>query len=552
MCGINAFLGFQSVNCDHTININLIHRGPDQLCHWCSEFAQVDFFRLAVTGGKSGNAPVTSFNSRWTCFMNGEIYNFRSLSLERLGQCYESDTKVLVEGVAKLGLGFFKFLTGMFAGILVDNLEKRLYIFRDFFGEKPLFYAFSETGIHVSSEFRAVLSTMRDDFKLNRQAVLDYFRFGYVEEPNTFDERIKAFPKGTLLAYDQGSKSFRIEMDFSESNIGSVSLGGIVKQITNEVLASDVPQGFLLSGGLDSTTLLSLASRKCLEWDMAFTLKGVGASNLKDLNGAKKFARRIGIRHETVEISKREVISELPNLVKALDQPISDMSSFGYFRLFRSIHEKGLKVAQVGHGIDEMFWGYGWFNKLTSESDLKKERIFWNTPSDQSILLDKGFLEAENQGDYDLHPSDPYLRSESKFQRARAEICHSYLSHNGLSQIDRLAMFHSVEPRAAFSDFRLYQWAQQHSTNEKDFEKRQFRNSFDHSWVKRLVTRKKRGFDIGMIEYVNSPEFGSAYLSKISELRSYNLPLAPNLNEMTLGARQKYRLIVLSLWLQSI
>jgi asparagine synthase (glutamine-hydrolysing) len=484
--------------------------------------------------------------------MNGEIYNFRSISSEYLGQHYESDTRVLVEGIAKIGLGFFKLLTGMFAGILIDNQTKKIYIFRDFFGEKPLFYSFSKEGIHISSEFRDLLSAKNCDLKLNNKAILNYFRFGYVEEPETFDETIKAFPKGAVLAYDQGDRTFKTELELGGASLGNNSLNYIIQEVAAEVLRSDVPQGFLLSGGLDSTTLLSLANRKNLGWDMAFTLKGVGASNLKDLNGAKKFARRIGIRHETVEISKREVISELPNLVEALDQPISDMSSFGYFRLFRSIHEKGLKVAQIGHGIDEMFWGYGWFNKLIYESDLKKERIFWNTPSDQSILLDKGFLEAENQGHYELHPSDPYLRSESKFQRARAEICHSYLSHNGLSQIDRLAMFHSVEPRAAFSDFRLYQWAQQHSTNEKDFEKRQFRNSFDHSWVKRLVTRKKRGFDIGMIEYVNSPEFGSAYLSKISELRSYNLPLAPNLNEMTLGARQKYRLIVLSLWLQSI
>jgi len=91
MCGMNAFIGYKSFECDHFFDTNLKHRGPDQVCHWCSNFVQINYFRLSVTGGKSGDAPVTSLNTRWTCFMNGEIYNFKKLSSEYLGRHYESD-----------------------------------------------------------------------------------------------------------------------------------------------------------------------------------------------------------------------------------------------------------------------------------------------------------------------------------------------------------------------------------------------------------------------------------------------------------------------------
>ena len=105
-------------------------------------------------------------------------------------------------------------------------------------------------------------------------------------------------------------------------------------------------------------------------------------------------------------------------MVLALDQPHADMSSFGYFRLFEEIAARNLKVAQVGHGVDEMFWGYKWFNELTdSLNDEIGERIFWRTPSDQTQLLDPSLDFFKEESIRNLHPSDSFLLSSNKYQR---------------------------------------------------------------------------------------------------------------------------------------
>lgn len=552
MCGIRAFIGKKNHSCVHAVDDSLVHRGPDQFFHWCNEKTYVNFFRLAVTGGSAGDAPVTSADLRWTCFMNGEIYNFRSLSLESLGVQFRSDTQVIVEGVAKFGINFLQKIRGMFAAILIDNSSNHIYVFRDFFGEKPLYYAYSETGIHIASEFRTVFSALGSTLKVDSQAILDYFRFGYVEEPTTFDERVKAFPKGMLTCYKDQDGFFEPVMELNNNDDSDISLRELIVKVSSEILCSDVPQGFLLSGGIDSTTLLSLSRDRKAIGDEAFTLKGSGKSNTKDLEGAKKAASRLGVLHNTIEINQANALAELPNLVFALDQPISDMSSLGYFLLFQSIAGRGFKVAQVGHGVDEFFWGYEWFNEIVTSITDNRSRIYWETPSNQIQLLDQEWVNQHQGKALNLHTFDPYLSSGNKFQKARAEICHSYLSHNGLSQMDRLAMFHGVEPRAPFSDARIYHWAQKNSNDSKKFEKDDFYRAFKTNWISRFVPRKKRGFDIGMLEFVNSNEFHIKYLQKLDHLYQMGMPLGARKANQILGARQKYRLVILQLWLQSL
>ena len=552
MCGMNAIVSLEERESQSKQFGSLVHRGPDQLFQMSHGQLSIDYFRLAVTGGKSGEAPVRSKNGRWTCFLNGEIYNFRTLSTLHLGEVLNSDTKVLVEGISKFGLKFFNFVHGMFAGILVDEFSSKVFVFRDFFGEKPLFYSFQANQVLISSEFQALSAKLEDKLELDFEAVADYFRFGYIEEPKTIDTRIKAFPKGSVVSIDCKNKTISTEFILEPLIPQNISLSYLINDVVNEVVASDVSQGYLLSGGFDSSTLIKLSKQRKNEGDQSFTLQGVGNSNQQDVSGARKFARKSGIKHHIIRISQSEVISRLPDLVYALDQPHADMSSFGYFKLFEAIKENNLKVAQVGHGVDEMFWGYKWFNdKIIASHGPSVERFFWSTPSDQTNLLDSLWMCSRKEVNGKLHPSDPYLLTSNKFQRARAEICHSYLSHNGLGQIDRLAMYHSVEPRAAFADLRLYFWAQQNSQGSSDFEKRAFKSAVSNPLQRRFSNRKKRGFDIGMMDFVNSVEFDNLYQRKIIYFKEYDIQLNPELKRMRLGARQKYRLLVLSLWLEA-
>ena len=542
MCGIVARLGEASSN----ELVSLPHRGPDQ--EFRGSFGKLDiiFNRLTITGGDSGTAPVTSTEGRWTCFLNGEIYNFKELISRYELKPSPSDTAVLAEGLQKIGLKFLNNLAGMFAIVAVDNLTSKVLVARDPLGEKPLFYTYNNQCILISSEFRSLMRHIGGPIALNEIALADYFRFGYIEGPDSIDDRIKEFPRGEVVEVGpQGVASIQSISEKENFDFSQVELRELVKHVRSQVMKTEVPYAVLLSGGFDSSTLLSQLepSEGC-----AFTLRSGKKVNLEEVRRSSKRARMAGLRHQIVDVQEENLMEGLKEVAKSLDQPHSDMASLGYFRLFQSIQNKGFKLAVSGIGFDEFFWGYSWFNEHVKElRDNFNQRIFWDTPA--TLKRFTKFC-PHSSGEKSLISSDLFLTHHSKFKRGRAEMVHSYLSVNGLAQLDRISMHFSVEARSPYADFRLYLWAQQNANGSKDFGKSSIMKALSPSFFPKVRLYRKRGFDLGMMEYLNEEGIKSSTSRDIYHLNERRfLPfMLPNPTD--LNTRERYRMLMLEYWLK--
>ena len=544
MCGISASIGTEGS--PHFGS--LVHRGPDQEFFGTYDHLAVTFNRLAVTGGIDGQAPVTSADGHWTCFLNGEIYNFKSLSSDLGLGDVKSDTRVVAEGLSRYGLDFLNRIQGMYSLLLVDNQIGSYFVLRDPLGEKPLFYAIQNETIEVSSEFSALLKRLNRRLRLNLGALSDYFRFGYIEEPWTIDEGILAFERGILYELKSEVGIQELKSFGARQEVFPGSMQELVSLLNKEIVPSDVGQAVLLSGGIDSASLLQNLTCEQKESTFALTLSTPGDVSKGEVKSAGKSARKYGVEHQILEWSPTDLAQDLQNLAKDNDQPHSDMSGVAYSKIFQRVKELGKKVAISGHGPDELFWGYEWYNKqLRDGIGLDTDRIFWKTPSDLSTLMDMREIKIEKGN---LSKQDPYLQSRNPYQRFRAEIVHSYLSHNALRQSDRLAMRWSVEPRTPYADYRLYLWAQVNANSADDLYKRSFKKVISNNPFNRLNRRAKQGFDIGMMSFLNSQEFSIEFQEVIHSLKNRGLPWPSDFSIRKFGAREKYRLIMLEYWLR--
>jgi hypothetical protein len=211
------------------------------------------------------------------------------------------------------------------------------------------------------------------------------------------------------------------------------------------------------------------------------------------------------------------------------------------------------KVAFFGHGPDEFFWGYEWFNRLVDSITTitpSNDHLFWNTPAQSSYLLSR--VSRDNQENFSknrtLNSCDPFLKEGDKWQRARAEISHSYLSANGHRQLDRLAMSLGIEPRTPFTDSRIYSWTQNATFDpNRDLAKQKFRLAVQNN---RQANRnyRKRGFNTNISFVLSDSRYDNFFLKGMEILNSYNL-FENALEFESLSFEDKYRCAMLGYWL---
>ena len=534
----------------------LKHRGPDEQSYFVGEDYELEFSRLTVTGTIDGEVPVYSSNGDWLVAFNGEIYNFKALIETYQLPVTNSDTKVIANGLEKHGLHFLKNLRGMYAGIAINTRTKSTYVFRDPLGEKPLFYSKTETQLIFCSEFSALMKFLNRPLRLNPSALSDYFRFGYVQEPQSFDTAVFAVKRGVVLEVS-GDRNFKEIMNligYDESEI-SLELPELLQVINREVSFSTVPTGLALSAGVDSTSLLFAMSKyreaEFIPLIMNIDRNGISAEAAEAIDSCKK----LGIQPHVIRSSAdSDLVRNLQSLAISNDQPHSDPSGLSYLSIFQEAHTLGLKVVLLGHGPDEFFWGYPWFNSelmKTQRSILPRQfgsREFWNTPAINSRLLGY-FGRKQVVLDQDFS-ADVFLTSSDAWQKYRAVMVHNYLSSNGLRQSDRLAMASGIEPRTPYADSRLYGWAQSNSVHSREaFDKAEFRKAVELGPLEASRMRIKQGFNSPMehwFENSTTKDFAGDSLDIV--LRSdCEWRVKPKLN--WLSPSEKYRMTMLGTWI---
>ena len=206
MCGITGICNFNSKNLSIVKKMNFIqaHRGPDSEGYYYDKINKVclGMTRLAIIGLTSGNQPQYSKNKNIILVFNGEIYNYKELGLFYFNKRYTSDSKLIVDLYQKLGIAFLSKLNGMFSIAIYDKLKKKVFLVRDRFGIKPLYYLYSNKTLYFSSELKTLHKSLNFNFKINEQVAWNYFSLGYCNTSQSIYDDIKKVDSGTYLEFN--------------------------------------------------------------------------------------------------------------------------------------------------------------------------------------------------------------------------------------------------------------------------------------------------------------------------------------------------------------
>jgi asparagine synthase (glutamine-hydrolysing) len=347
---------------------DLHHRGPDDSGRFISKDGAIGLVstRLAIQDlSAAGHQPMKTVDGRYTIVFNGEIYNFKELrrELEAEGETFNSasDTEVILKMYRLYGPDCVREFAGMFGIAIWDELDQSCFIARGALGIKPLYYFENNGGLIFASEVRALLRTGLAPVKLCRDAVSGYLLFGAVPEPLTLIEGIRALPAGHYMIWRDGKTKVTKfwDLQFGDESISEADAVHAVRDALEDSisrhLVSDVPVGVFLSGGIDSTAVVALASRLTKEPLRTFCIS-FDNPEFNEGDIAARTGKHFGTRHSDWRLDSATAKSLLPAFLEKSDQPSID--GFNTFCVSKLAHDQGLKVVLSGLGGDELFGGY--------------------------------------------------------------------------------------------------------------------------------------------------------------------------------------------------
>ena len=381
MCGIAGFAGSGSQSDLERMTRSLIHRGPDEEGFFVDPERRVHLGhrRLSIIDLHDGQQPMRGPDGIVVVY-NGEIYNHAELrtDLERKGHRFvtsHSDTEVLLHGYREWGDCVTDRLNGMFAFVLYDSRRARLLFARDRFGEKPLYYVHRPGLFAFASELHALCDHGDISPTLDERAVQKYFAYGYVPAPGAIWAGFAKLPSGSRGIVDLRSEKlevhryWRYSLEPDESIIDAdepkliEELQELLRQAVRRRLVSDVPLGIFLSGGLDSSTIVALASRELGgELTRTFTI-GFNEASFDESSYAQRIAEVMGVDWQVKTLDVEMMRELIPTVLERLDEPLSDPSILPTYLLCRHTREH-VTVALSGDGGDELFAGYDPFLAL--------------------------------------------------------------------------------------------------------------------------------------------------------------------------------------------
>lgn len=386
MCGIAGIFGPTTKSADglsatvQHMAEKLAHRGPDDQGVWVDEAAGVAFGhrRLAVIDlSKDAHQPMVSVDGRYVLNYNGEIYNFRELRSELIQTGYvfksQSDTEVLLAAVTTWGVSeACSKLNGMFAFALWDRRDRMLSLSRDRLGEKPLYYAESNGVFLFGSELKAVAAYPGFDRSVDRDVLGLYLRYNYVPAPYCIYKKAYKLKPGEVLTVVMEDRVPRLHATTFWTARDAVNRGRLrsvihaeqaveqLEQLLRDAVAtrmiSDVPLGALLSGGIDSTTIVALMQELNNRPIKTFTI-GYDESAYDEGARAIAVANHLGTDHTEIRVTADQARAIIPSLPSLYDEPFGDSSQIPTF-LISQAARRAVKVALSGDGGDEVFGGY--------------------------------------------------------------------------------------------------------------------------------------------------------------------------------------------------
>ena len=516
----------------------IIHRGPDSEGTYTDSSIAIGFRRLSIIGLEDGMQPIYNEDKKLILVFNGEIYNYQSLKKELLKRGHifytHADSEVVVHMYEEYGKEMISQLRGMFSFSIWDKEKKTLFMVRDYFGIKPLYYGKIKDTFFFGSEIKSFLD--HPDFKkeLNLDALESYLSFQYSSLPETFFKNIYKLTPGHYGYYENGN--FKVKRYFQPSFDENLEkplasfVDTIEETFKDSVEAhkvSDVEVGSFLSSGIDSNYIAAT-----FNGDKTFTV-GFNYDGYSEIKYARELSVQVGIQNKNKLISDEEYWDILPKVQYHMDEPLADPSAIALY-FVSQIASKDVKVALSGEGADELFSGYTIYKEPISLNVYKKLpkilrvglcKLACRLPKmkGRSFLI-RGSMEVEDRfiGNANIFSNEDrknilkvktnapstkevtkpfydFAKNYNDTTKMQFVDINTWLIGDILLKADKMSMAHSLEVRVPFLDKEIYKVARtlplKYKVNSKNT-KYALRLAARRSLPDAVANKKKLGFPV--------------------------------------------------------
>lgn len=499
MCGI---AGLVSDNKDKKSLIKkmtdrIIHRGPDAEGFYIDDNIALGHRRLSIIDLSNGDQPIYNEDKSIVVVFNGEIYNYIELKNELKEKKHKfktnCDTEVLVHGYEEWKEDLPKKLRGMFAFAIYDIKNKELFIARDNFGIKPLYYYQNKNTFMFASEIKSFLDQPDFNKELNKDIVSSYLSFSFTPTKETLFKNVYRVDPGTYLIYKDGKlkekRYYNIKFNINKKGYDETvdEISKVMSESVERHMLSDVEVGSFLSSGVDSSYLVALAKP-----DKTYTV-GYTDKKYNEIEYAKNLTKELKINNTSKIINKEEYLDIIPKIMYHLDEPTSDPAAVALY-FVASLASKDVKVVLSGEGADEFFGGYNfyrsdvdvaWYNHLPKSLRRFIAKICLHLPEVKGInfLIRRGLTLEENYIGVNKVYSEKEIKKllvnnknliknsditkdvykefkdESDIIKMQAIDINFWLIKDILQKADRMTMAHSLEGRVPFIDKEVFKCA---------------------------------------------------------------------------------------------
>jgi asparagine synthase (glutamine-hydrolysing) len=567
MCGIVGVAGEigrdEALSVVARMNESITHRGPDDEGSWAEDGFGFGMRRLSIIDLAGGHQPMWDARTGLGVVFNGEVYNYRELRerMSRAGETWttHSDTEVVLKSLAASGLEAVHGWNGMFGVAAYQPRDKALLLIRDRMGVKPLYYFWNGRTLLFASEVKALLASGLVPRRLDRQAVWDYLTYRYVPGPASVWEGVRKLPPGHALSFRPGAAPEEIrywhsdvvsqtnghEPDLARSDREFAEL--FLDAVNLRLVASDVPVGVFLSGGLDSSAVaaaaVELGHRNFHTFSVGFDVGGT----FSELPHARRMAEHVGAQYHEVVLDREQFVELLPEAVYYSDEPLADLTVVPLLALSRLARRIG------GEPLSD--W---------NRRDRPHITRYWSQPEKTLLWPGGGGLDSERI----LAAQYASAASPDPLQQLLAVYQQSWLVEDLLMKADKMTMAASLEARTPFLDYRLVEWANRQPNRVKigrtGFRRYRTKEVLRRFCERRLpaevLRREKQGFPVPAYRWLGEgldrwaaeqlfgPESRTARSFKREEIEALLAAARMGANE---AAHRVWMLVVLELWLRA-
>ena len=547
MCGI---LGTTYKAGDMLSALNKIqHRGPDGTRYESLPDCNLGFVRLSIRDlSEAAMQPMSDDDKKVWITYNGEIYGEGKLKEELLRKGYTfrttSDTEVILNAYLEYGDKFVDYIDGMFAIAIYDMRVKKIFLYRDRVGIKPLFYYYDGQHFTYASEMKAILELHKNiTFNRDSSAIYDYFTYRYIPEPKTLYEKIYKVEPAFKLIFDLKDRSVkkekywklkvnpRLEAKRSKDKVYAKTRE-LIHRSVREQLVSDVPVGTFLSGGIDSSIVsaeIYSMTQNVHAFSMGFEIKNVKEQIYDETGYARKLAELYQFPITYGQFDSTQLYKLKKNIRKWFDEPFADTSCYPTYAISRMAKENGVPVILTGDGGDEVFGGY---SRYTAFNEKLNNRKSWSLLCDLYTKVLKNILPGDEWKEEFLDAVSLFAKEAYAYPRAdkseyiknlgigmdyddfwyfrkydhpelppitRAQYIdfNTYLPADILTKVDRVSMQNSIETRVPLLATKVVEYAfslSQEERCENGELKGVLKKSYESMIPKEILYKDKKGF----------------------------------------------------------